>query len=328
MAGLLDGAHNVAGLPFNPVACGAELGGAVSFLNPGRTFLVRGNGTTVTGYDYDPPGLQDRLNASVVNALAQTSSGRGDTIVVLPGHTENVATAAAWTLKAGVKILCLGSGQNRPTFTFTTAASQIVVSVANVTIDGGIWKAAGPAGTTALTVAAPFSVTAAGFTFQNAEMEVGIDADQLCTNVFLLAAGAKDCTVQNCYIYGALLSEVTTVITTTGAVDRLKIIGNTIDCAIVTAATGVLLDLSNAAIIENNIMYNILRNKEASAVYVIKPHASSTGNVIGNFYGTGDGGTTPATSAWTTFTTNYLHQQNFCVTAVGKSGLLCPVADA
>jgi hypothetical protein len=222
----------------------------------------------------------------------------------------------------------LGNGTNRPTFTFTTATSTVDIDVANVRIQGCVFKAAGPAGSTALSVAVGFAVTAAGFEFVKNEVEVGIDADQLCTDFITLSADADDCTIAGNYINGALAAEITSVITTTGAVDRLKIIGNTITAAVVTAATGVLLDLDNAAIIDNTIAGNLLWNRTASAKYVIDPHASSTGLVYGNMMATGDGTTAPASSGFATYTTGYLFAENYCVTAAGTSGILSPAADA
>lgn len=328
MAGLLDGTKDVASLPAITLTSGIDVGAAALMPGSGQTFYVRGNGTTVTAYADDPAGYRDLLIPSVAKALTYCQSGRGDTIVVLEGHTENIATATSWALKAGVKIIGRGTGPQRPLFTLTAAAATVTVNVANVTIANCQFYAAGPHGTTALTVAVGFTVTAAGLTLYRNDIECGIDNDQLCTNLITLSAAAKDTSLVGNVIHGGTGSVITTVITTTGAVDRLKILGNRVTAEVATAATGVLFDLSNAAIVENDIVDNFLANKTASSKFVIKPHASSTGMVDGNRYFTGDGATAPAASAWSTFTTNYQHGQNFCVTTTGVSAILCPVADA
>ncbi len=329
MGGLLDGFSDVPLLPSTVSPAGIDLGHSLVLPPGGNVFFVRGNGTSTTEYGYDAPGVRDRLNASINVALRQCVASRGDTILVLPGHAETIGDDGdAWSnIVAGVSIIGLGRGTARPTITFNHANAQLDIDVANVLIKNFIFKAAGPAGTTALTVANPFNVTAAGFNFINNEVEVGVDADQLCTDCIKLSAAADGAVIAGNYIYGALAAEITTVIKTTGAVDNLKIIGNKISAAVATAATGILLDLSNAAIIENDIISNHLQNKTASSKFVIKPHATSTGIVDGNRYYVNDGATGPASLAWSTFTTTYRFGDNKCVTADSASGILCPAAD-
>lgn len=328
MAGNLDGAHDVAFLPFNPMPAGVDIGSFIMAPGGGQVFFVRGNGTTVTGYDYDPPGLADKLVPSVSKALTYCVSGRGDTIYVLEGHTESLGSATAWVLKSGVKIIGRGFGVQRPIFTLSATASTLTMNVANVIIANCQFYAAGPHGTTALTVTTGFTVTAAGCVLFKNDIECGVDADQLCTTLVSWSAAADDFQLLGNNIHGGAGSVVTNIGVTTGAVDRLKIAGNRIAAEIATAATGVVFDLSNAAIVENDIQDNMIANKTASSKYVIKPHATSTGLVDGNRYFTGDGGTAPASSAWTTLTTTYQFGLNYCVTTTGVSAILCPAADA
>ena len=326
MAGNLDGSHDVPLLPLSLFPAGADVGHGVVLPPGGNTFFVRGNGTTITQYDYDPPGLQDKLIASVAKALTYCVAGRGDVIWVLEGHTENLAVANSWALKAGVKILGRGDATNRPVFTFSATGSTVLVNVANVTISNCKFLCAGPAGTTALTVATCFVVSAAGFTLYKNRLEVGIDADQLCTSCITTTSGGTDMTIAYNQVEGLAGSVITSVLTTTGAVNRLKIIGNVMRAD--AGAAGQLLDLSNAAIVENHIFNNLLENITAASTAVIKPHATSTGLVVGNTYFTKDGGTAPAVSGWTTFTTNYQHGLNYCVTTTAKTPILCPGVDS
>lgn len=324
----LDGLRDVPLLPMNVSPVGVDMGHSIIVPPSGNVFYVRGNGTAITELDLDPPGLRGQLIASVAKALTYCVANRGDVIYVLQGHTENLAVASSWPLVAGVKILGRGADAERPIFTFTTATSTVLVNKANVTISNCQFLAAGPAGTTALTVATAFVVSAAGFSFLRNDVEVGIDADQLCTNFITTTAAAKRMKIGSNNIHGNAGSVITSVLTTTGATDKLTILDNVVSAEVVTAATGVLFDLSNAAITDNHILGNRLANNTASSKFVIKPHASSTGVVADNYYFTGDGTTAPAVSAWTTFTTNYKHAQNFCVTAVSVSAILCPAADA
>lgn len=264
-------------------------------------------------------------------ALAAATSTFGTRIYVLPGHAESVS-AADWASSTGtnqnIEIVAMGYGTNRATLTWTAAASTWLIDTANITIANFRLKCAGAAATPALSVATAFVVSAAGFNLIGNDIEVGIDADTLCTDCITTTAGADDMKIVGNRVHGGPLAEITTFLTTTGATDRLLIQDNRITASVVTAATGVLLNLGNAAMVENDIIGNELHNTTASSKYVITPHATSTGLVSRNMYYTGDGATAPAVSAWSTFTTTYKFNQNYCVTAVSVSGILCPAADA
>lgn len=291
----------------------------------GRVYWVGNRSGLPSGNGSSP----DYPFSTVEAAMVKMQSGRGDIVYVMQGHAQNISSATGWSdLVTNANIIGLGQGVARPVFTFSAAAAKMTVTKANVTIRNCRFLAAGPAGTTALTVAQPFAITGAGFSFIDNDVEMGVDADQLCTDCVTLSAAATDALFANNYFHGGAASVITTAFKTTGAVDRLKLIGNTITAEVVTAATGVLCDFSNAAVIDNLILSNHFANNTASSKFVIKPHATSTGFVDGNRYYTGDGSTAPAVSAWTTFTTTYKFGSNLCVTAVSVSGLLCPAADA
>lgn len=103
--------------------------------------------------------------ATLAYALSSDGGGlmvanRGDTIVVAQGHAETLAAAGDITVDiAGVNIIGLGSGADRPEFTFGTATTaSIAITAANVTIKNVV----GIAALDALTK--PFHVTGANCT--------------------------------------------------------------------------------------------------------------------------------------------------------------------
>jgi hypothetical protein len=291
----------------------------------GRVFWVCNASGLPSGNGLDP----DHPKSTLDGALAKCVAGRGDVVYVMEGHAENLSSATSLSsLVAGTKIIGLGQGTNKPMFTFSAAASMVTISAANVMIRNCQWLCAGPRGTTALTVTLPWTVSGAGFAFIDNEVQVGVDSDQLATDCFSLTATADDATFANNYFWGGAGSVITTVLKTTGAVDRLKILNNVVTAEVATAASGVLFDLSNAAIVDNLIIGNQLANNTSSAKFVIKPHASSTGFVDGNTYYVGDGATGPASLGWSTFTTNYKFGLNRCVTAVSASAITCPAVDS
>ncbi len=293
-----------------------------SFIGTGGKIFWVGNRSDL------PAGNGSKANyplSTLAAALAKCSSGRNDIIYILPGHAENIAAADAWTaIVAGTKIIGLGTGVDRPTFTWTAVASTVLIAVANVRLQNCRFQTAGASATGALSVTKGFGITAAGFQFIGNDWNLAWDADSLNTTGMTLSAGATDCTIQGNMIWGGTAGTVTGVCVTTGAVDRLRILGNDVRAC----ATAQLFDLSNAAITDNLILNNTMQNKLATTTAVIKPHATSTGIVDGNRFFTAAAGTAPDASGFTTFTTTYWFGTNYCSTVAAASAIICPPVDS
>lgn len=101
----------------------------------GKVFYV-GNLTGGGGSDSAGHGTFDLPYATVAYALTQCTASRGDLILVKSGHAETLSAAAAIACAtAGVTILGLGRGGERPTFTWSTStAATWTVTAANVSI--------------------------------------------------------------------------------------------------------------------------------------------------------------------------------------------------
>jgi len=310
--------------PFFPYT-GGQLGGYrldyATVIPPGTggAHYVRSTGAQ----SGDPPELSGRIFTTIDSALAQCRSAQGDVVYVLPGHTESYAAAFWPSLVAGTRIVGYGWGSFRPTLTLTAAGSNCAISVANPFVDNLIFTT-----NSAAQVTTAFTCTAAGGTFVNCEFELGQSVTNAIATTFTLATGCKSWAFVGNYAYSTTDAAITAFATSTGAVDKLKIVGNHIMGAVVTAATGVLFQLSNAAIVNNIITDNLIWNNTASSKYVISPHANSTGWVDNNRWGSGDGGTTPATSGWVTYTTGYRFGINQAITTTAVSALLSPGVDS
>lgn len=148
--GFLDGV-SIRGLPINMV-------------NPGKVFFVN-NSTTLApggiggsdgnGGSYIRPF--QTLNGAI--SSGNVVAGRGDIILVMPNHAETITNGTMLAFnKAGVAIIGLGYGNQRPTFTFSATTSQIVVTGANMSFLNCILVASINA------VVSPISCRAAGFT--------------------------------------------------------------------------------------------------------------------------------------------------------------------
>lgn len=142
--------------------------------HPGRVFWVY-NGTVLNGQNHNNgsdgnDGTFRRPYATINYAITQCSGGRGDVIVVKPGHAETLSGASAIVCNvAGVAIIGLGYGSNRPTLTLSTATTTITADANDV-----VWQNFLFIGSAATTfVAACFKNTNAtvanNFTIDNCE---------------------------------------------------------------------------------------------------------------------------------------------------------------
>jgi hypothetical protein len=95
---------------------------------PGAVFWVSNASTLLVGQKGGSDGNRGTYDApfsTLAGALTACTAGRGDIIFVKPGHAETISSASILSLNvAGVAIVGLGSGSNRPTLTFTTATPR------------------------------------------------------------------------------------------------------------------------------------------------------------------------------------------------------------
>lgn len=128
--------------------------------------------------------------ATIANALGRCTANKGDTIIVMPGHTETISAAGTLTAIAGVTVVGLGSGTLKPLLTWSATASTFAISAANfrlinvntqVSIDS---------------VVLMFPVTAAGFVMDGVDF-IETSAKQALIFLNTTAAG-DDLAIRNC----------------------------------------------------------------------------------------------------------------------------------
>lgn len=119
---------NFSGLQIN----GAEiLPGVGAQVFAGNVFFVDSG----TGSDVGSSGTKDQPFATLDYAIGMCTASNGDIIVCFAGHAETLTAAIAVDV-AGITILGLGNGENRPTFTLTaTAKPAFTISAANVVVN-------------------------------------------------------------------------------------------------------------------------------------------------------------------------------------------------
>lgn len=266
-----NGSFILPNMPYAHVGAGLRTPLGV-LIPPGANVHYVRSSAAATG---DPPELTQRaIHRTLNSALGQCRSGRGDVVIVLPGHAENISSADQMSaLVAGTKIIGLGSDNERPTFTWTAAAATFLLDVANVTLENLILNMDPGTGTT--NVAAPITVSAAGCSIRQCKIRMGTDANSIVTIGITTTAAADDLVIEKNEIYGATAAECTTMMQFVGA-DRLKLIGNTVVGATSAAAVGVVRFLTTAST-DIKVFGNLFRNNKASSSQAVTGMAGVSG---------------------------------------------------
>lgn len=126
--------------------------------------------------------------ATLAYAITKCVTGKGDNIILLPGHVETVSSAGLVTFasKAGINVIGVGVGSLRPTINFTATGATMLLNAANLY-------------------------------FENILFTGGIDAV-----VTALVVSAADCWLNNCE-YRDVTGQCTAFCTTTAAADRFRV---------------------------------------------------------------------------------------------------------
>ncbi len=239
--------------------------GNIYYVDSGQTTR---NGTTAS-YGRNP----DAPFATLAAAIAQCITANGDMIFLMPGHAEAPTASIALSV-AGVSVIGMGNGTNRPTFTPTYAGAGVDVldiTAANVTVKN-INIVAGTAGSGTIV---NVNVASGGhdFTMENCKLGMG-SKNEICITV---AATAHRGSLLNLKIVGTAAG-ANSIIVWEGGSDDWLIDG--ID-GIFTAATDIdgPVFYQNAVTMENLIIRNVVILPLAASGLVIDFNSASTGFV-------------------------------------------------
>lgn len=247
----------------------------------GGQVLWVGNRADLPSSDGSSPDKPLSSLFGTTGALARLNgtTNRGHVIFGLPGHTESVAAADAASATGAASAFAfvgLGTGTARPAFTWTTATSTWLIDTANVAIDNAqLFLAGADAAGSALTVAAPVTVSAAGFVLRNNTIRFGFDADQIVTVGITTTAAADDMTLEDNLCTGATAAECTTFMDLIGA-DRLKMRNNHFAGA--TSSTGVgIVRFATTASLDITLDSNFYANRKAASAAAVTGLAGVSG---------------------------------------------------
>jgi hypothetical protein len=236
-----------------------------------------GNGVaSLSGLD---SGISNSQNLTVATALGKCRADRGDTIVCLPGHVENLATAAAWTMVAGVTIIGMGVGDDRATFTWSAAASTLLMNAANVRILNCNLFVAGPSPAVALTVAAPITISAEGCEISDCYIPWGWASNQIVGIGITTTTGAKRLKFNRNFCEAPVAAVPTTTFLRLTGTDFLEIDGTYISGPGSTVATAAPVQQLTTAGLNLKITNSIFQNTLASSTAAFTAISGCTGMV-------------------------------------------------
>lgn len=275
--------------------------GNIWFVNSGSS-----TGADSVGYGQNP----DAPFVTVDYAIGQCTASNGDIIYVLPGHAETLATATGLVLDvAGVKVIGLGYGANRPTFTFSTTDSIVSITAANcwlenVRLVGNVDN---------IVTAISLGASADGCTLKGIDIVDGATNKEFLVGV-AIAAACHDVTIDGCRMFG-LAGGATTCIVLAGAANNL-IVRN---CYLLGTFSTALISATAAASTNLVLHDNFLVNRDAGAGLVFLGHATNTGIMARNFVCGSKNNTetinTPGTMHFA---------ENYGTDSVATSGILTP----
>lgn len=291
-------------------------------ITTGSVFFV-GNRTNGNGSDGNSGATPSAPFATVDAAIGACTASKGDIIYVLPGHAETVtATSIAFDV-AGIRIIGLGNGLNRPTFTFGAAAATITVSAANCS-----WSNCH--------FIANFADVASAFTLSTAkdfrcDGNSFIATSSILNFLSLVVTNATNndadgLTFTNNWYYGLAATE-NAVVSVLGNLNRLNVSGNFVDKA-ATNDAGQFLTLSSkvlvAARIQNNVLIVLGATGATVGIFLTGSATTCTGIVSGNYVASLD----TTTELIATAGTKLKFFENYYTGTADASGKLWPVVDA
>ncbi len=304
--------------------------------HPGKVFWVDnsslGNGDTFKSGSNGNKGTYDAPFATIAGAITAARANKGDIIFVKPGHAESVTAAAGIVLsKAGVAIVGLGAGSNRPTITFTTAnTATITVTANNVTVSNMLFVGG------FLNVATCFDIAnaqvATDFVVDSCEFR---DSSAILNFVKIVRVGttaniADGLTFTNNKVYGKASSPAagTTAVVVASDTARMTINGNFIVHDVLLNDTPILLEggaLNHTGLsVGGNNVFRASTSCASSGHLIGSSSTACTGHVYDNYVKTAD----VAAMLISPTGTKLGFTQNFLSGTADTSGINIPAADS
>jgi hypothetical protein len=235
----------------------------------GNTYFV----SSITGNDNNNGTTWGQAKATLDSAVGLCGANQGDRILVAAGHSETLSSAGALDLDvAGITVIGLGQGGQRPTFTLDTAdTADIDVDAANITVRNCIFKSG------FADIAVCFDVNADDFTLMDCSFVESADNENFLVCVQDAAAGGSDrISIVNCTAIQDDASN-THFVNFAGTGTGHRVVGNVLIGDWGTIAVGGA-GVITFCTIKDNVIYNAATTVDSC----INLAATATGVVVNN----------------------------------------------
>lgn len=278
----------------------------IPMMTTGDVFFVdsgaAGTGSDALGAGSDP----DNPFITLAFALTQCTANNGDFIFLMPGHAETIASSIGIDV-AGVSVIGLGSGNDRPTFTTTLTTTQAFeITAASVRLSNIIMSPGGSEGS----FIGIFVNTADGVEVDNVEF---LQHATFGYAVMVQFTNAADCIFRDSVLNGLDGASGASGLRIRGS-SRLIVTRNIIQG---NFSAGCIEPLSSACA-QVTITHNVLANQSANGT--ITMFATSTGTLAYNSLS--DRHT--AIDATVFDPGDCLCNENYVVNAVDEHGIVVP----
>ena len=274
----------------------------------GTVFFVDDSGSnSYAGTDPSEPF------ADLDYAIGRCTANVGDIIFLMPGHAESNATVITADV-AGISIIGLGRGGQRPVFTVTGTVDAITVTAADVLIENVEFAIPGIDAVTA-----DINVAGAGCVIKDT-VHHGSTGSENKVEIITLATGADDCHIDGALIYNDTV-EVVGGIVIEAALKRL-LIENVVVHDSIGFTNGSLSDEATA--LQLTIRNCVFSNAKADTV--VLDLGNNTTAIVMNTYV--NGAHTTLASNISTGNAVAFFECYTCDESKSKNGILNPAVDA
>jgi len=281
------------------------MGGGIPFTT-GSVFWV----CSVTGSSAYDGLTPDRPKATIDQAINLCTASKGDTIIVMPGHTEILLNSTTLIPDiAGITIWGIGHGRNRPVVEFNHANAKIIVSAADIRIHGIVFEST----ITAVAIGIDVATTASDFTMDECEMNFELTGDDFA--IMVRATTAARTKIHRNRFIAENTAGCNAGIQFNACTD-LEIVGNLFEGDYTTAVLNGVTAASTGVMVN----FNTIRNSDTTAGIALTTFTASTGlaayNMIGSLYSTN------ITAIWVN--ESLLSIQNYAVNVVTETAGITP----
>lgn len=212
----------------------------------------------------------DKPFASIDFAIGQCTANQGDVIYAMPGHAETISTATGLVADiAGISIIGIGSGEDRPKLTLSAAASKVSITAASVRFQNFILISSFTGG---VNIGVSLGASANGCVLKDLEFRETANTKEWLIGINV-AADCDNILIEGLRYFGIDGGSTTQVIKFAGGSDYSIVR----DFLIYVDASGAVIDALTAASLFLTIGNGVIHNLDTGAGLSVSVKSDTTG---------------------------------------------------